>query len=673
MVNQQDNIIKMIIVVLTVAFTLTGVVHPSLSQNDEEAGFFYYAVHLNDRGTFDESRSGYYWQGLDGSGKRLVASSEHIIARTEGLLKVESISPDGNTVLYLAQQEGLEATNILGLDLNSGDNTAYTSTTGDANWNPVWSRDGTVFSYLSGDPFRSFASTVNVYDLNSGESYHVYSIEESGFIIDTAWSSTGHRLAALEVRLTGDNYQRELHLVLFDRAGTPQGSFVLPESVAELRPALHGDNVFAACGTDSPGDICRFHVPTGAFETVVSLKSFVPNAHTITNFDITPDGQELVVLFTNYEPDPISGFVPPDGKTYTYRVNLATRDGVDLSGAPGEIRTMVQMASGGTTSAPVVGEQIVFVAESAEGPDLYVMRVNGEDVRQLTRTPEITEQMPVWSPDGQQVAFIGADDPENVGNRYRKRGFIMNANGSNVRIADQENVETLFSPPAWSPDGSTVLFVANVTAGLPDIIAVDGSTGVSRNLTNDEFWNSSPEWSPDGQWIVFESNPGGGSTIHIMNPDGSQSQSISDCNGGRPAWSPDGEWIAFVSDCLGPEGIYRMRPDGLDIEVLTEDLSIVGLFSWSPDGRYLAFNSGSSLYTVDVETKVVQQISDNASLGERPSWSSDSAWLTFAGEVDGQFDIFRAHPDDAFLENLTVTPDINESSPVWSPAATAVG
>lgn len=367
-------------------------------------------------------------------------------------------------------------------------------------------------------------------------------------------------------------------------------------------------------------------------------------------------------------------------------MNLASREGIDLSGAPGEMRTMVQMASltpdmqtpaaetsEEESSAPIVGEQIVFVVDGTDGPDLYTMRVNGEDVRQLTHTPDITEQMPVWSADGQQVAFIGADDPENVGKRYRNRGFIMNADGSNVRIAGVENVEPLFSPPAWSPDGNTVLFVANVTAGLPDIIAVDASTGASLNLTSDDFWNGSPEWSPDGQWIAFESNPGGGSTIHIMNPDGSQRQSISDCNGGRPVWSPDGQWIAFVSDCLGPEGIYRMRPDGSDLEVVTENLPVVGLFSWSPDSQYLAFNSDGSLYTVEVAAKAIQPISDRASAGERPSWSFDSAWLTFTGDIDGQFDIFRAHPDGAFLENLTNTPDLQESGPVWSPAATAIG
>lgn len=298
---------RIIIVMMIVLLALIGIVQPSLAQTGDEVGVIYYSVYLNESGTFDENRSGYYSQGLDGTGASLIASREDIIARTEGLLKVENISPDGSTVLYLAQQEGLEATNILGLDLNSGEITTYTSTTGDANWNPAWMPDGTVFSYLSGDPFRSFASTVNVYDLNSGESYHVYSVEDSGFIIDTAWSTSGHRLAVLGVRLTGDNYQRELHLVLFDRAGTQEGTFALPETVAELRPVLHGDNVFFACGADSSSDICRFDVSTGVFETVVSLKSFVPEAHAIIDFDITPDGQELVVLFTNYEPDPIMG------------------------------------------------------------------------------------------------------------------------------------------------------------------------------------------------------------------------------------------------------------------------------------------------------------------------------------------------------------------------------
>jgi Tol biopolymer transport system component len=88
-----------------------------------------------------------------------------------------------------------------------------------------------------------------------------------------------------------------------------------------------------------------------------------------------------------------------------------------------------------------------------------------------------------------------------------------------------------FSYAAWSPDGEWIAFIgADGTLGLvhpdgseqhaiplgPDI-AIDGATGGAT-------------WSPDGAWIAFSARPAGGDDpdIFVVRPDGSELQQVTD-------------------------------------------------------------------------------------------------------------------------------------------------
>ena len=301
------------------------------------------------------------------------------------------------------------------------------------------------------------------------------------------------------------------------------------------------------------------------------------------------------------------------------------------------------------------------------------MRPDGSDVQRLTRTPEVVEAFPVWSPNGQQLAFIAHDDPSNSGHLSRHRAFLIGGDGRDTRLVIPDHVQELFSPPAWAPDGTRVLFTVpdyDHPSNRVSIIQVDASSGDVRNLTDDTYQNESPAWSPDGAWIAFSSTRSGVFTVHVMRPDGTGIQAVTDCGSGRPVWSPDSEWLAFSADCSGTAGLFRARPDGSDMQqLMTDNLPIVGMFSWSPNGRWLAFYSqDATLYLLEIETGAVQKMpGDFAAAVGSPTWSADSEWLFFTGEVDDQWDIFRARPDGSDLENLTQNPG-TDWLPTWKPA-----
>jgi Tol biopolymer transport system component len=73
---------------------------------------------------------------------------------------------------------------------------------------------------------------------------------------------------------------------------------------------------------------------------------------------------------------------------------------------------------------------------------------------------------------------------------------------------------------------------------------MDADGGHLRQLTDNDADDSEPAWSPDGTRIVFYSNRDGGSPldteIYIMNADGSDQQRITHDAGmdWGPAWRP---------------------------------------------------------------------------------------------------------------------------------------
>ena len=200
---------------------------------------------------------------------------------------------------------------------------------------------------------------------------------------------------------------------------------------------------------------------------------------------------------------------------------------------------------------------------------------------------------PAWSPDGTQIVFdarTGGGSGAGGGDRDL---YVVDADGSNLR-------RLTMSPgwnylPSWSPDGSSIAYVHGDNGN--DDIWVIGSDGTDpRRLTDVPGFDLQPAWSPDGNSIAFQSNRAGNPEIYVMAPDGSNLARLTRNASfdGSPAWSPDGQTLAFASDQDGP-GVYQMRSDGSDVRKLA-DASQVGPIeaTWSPDGSQIAFTSGSA-------------------------------------------------------------------------------
>ena len=130
-----------------------------------------------------------------------------------------------------------------------------------------------------------------------------------------------------------------------------------------------------------------------------------------------------------------------------------------------------------------------------------------DQVTRLTYNDAL-DQTPVWSPDGERIAFVS-------GGNLNSDIYVMNADGSGITRLTHNN-DASIRRPAWSPDGERIAFVFN---GDIYLMSADGSTVTRLTHNNADDWSSSPAWSPDGERIAF-SRRDGNTDIYVMNVDG---------------------------------------------------------------------------------------------------------------------------------------------------------
>ena len=272
---------------------------------------------------------------------------------------------------------------------------------------------------------------------------------------------------------------------------------------------------------------------------------------------------------------------------------------------------------------------------------------------------------------------------------------VMDADGSNVANLT-ENDEYGDGGPAWSPDGSRIVFVShrdsggkapwewpiegNVGGGNIYVMEADGSN--ETRLTNNPFRDGNPTWSPDGTRIAFQRKvaiPAGVGTfehstaIYVMNADGSERTYLTNTpyNDTYPVWSPDGTHIAFQSNRDGNPEIYVMDTDGSNVTNLTKHPAADENPAWSPGGFQILFIRDTDIYVMNADGSNVTNLTNHPVYDENPAWSPDGTHIAFntrrdETERDNNSEIYVMNADGTGLTRLTHDPHYDEC-PVWSP------
>jgi Tol biopolymer transport system component len=142
---------------------------------------------------------------------------------------------------------------------------------------------------------------------------------------------------------------------------------------------------------------------------------------------------------------------------------------------------------------------IAFVSLRSGGPEVWIARRDGSDLRQITSLGGVGVMVGDWSPDGRTIAFEAAVD----GNTDV---YLVGADGGHLRRLTSE--PSIDGVPAWSGDGRWIYFASTRAGAVPDIWRVSPNGGDPTRVTRDGGFE--PRESIDGQSLYYlDRHPGG--------------------------------------------------------------------------------------------------------------------------------------------------------------------
>jgi Tol biopolymer transport system component len=161
--------------------------------------------------------------------------------------------------------------------------------------------------------------------------------------------------------------------------------------------------------------------------------------------------------------------------------------------------------------------------------------------------------------------------------------------------------------PAWSPNGNTVAYAAEVD-GVLQIFQRDPQAPSASQVTDSAFDCKYPFWSPDGRRIYYVSLAQSQEAIWSVLAGGGKPQVVVR-NANRGAISPDGKTLAFFRDegqsnVVGALALYLATPPGeapwsndvveaaaVKYPPFKDRRFVEGALAFSPDGRRLGISA----------------------------------------------------------------------------------
>ena len=296
------------------------------------------------------------------------------------------------------------------------------------------------------------------------------------------------------------------------------------------------------------------------------------------------------------------------------------------------------------------------VASSKAGRcDVYSVRVDGSNLRDLSGAQSWDEDNAVWSPNGRMIAFLVGRIREQ---QLARALYVMRRDGSFKRRITPGNlvVGRIADPPTWSPDGSTIAFSAR-TKSRAGIWAVRPDGRGLRMLVPLGF---EPAWSPGGRSIAFATRHG----LRVVSVRGGRMLRLThDATDSHPTWSPAGTMIAFTrfAGAGQRDSLYVVAAQGGRAHrVLAARAGELSPASWSPDGRKLLSADWHSIYLAQVNGSPARALR----AGDLPAWSPDGARIAFS--VASTLYVMRSDGTNPGQVSSATGGDLAEG-PVWSP------
>jgi TolB protein len=245
--------------------------------------------------------------------------------------------------------------------------------------------------------------------------------------------------------------------------------------------------------------------------------------------------------------------------------------------------------------------------------------------------------------------------------------------------------------PAWSPDGSRLLFTrfrAGYNTGPADLCLYTRADASVTTLVADGSGNVNlPGSSWVGREIVFSSSREPHDEIYIIDEAGApgderQVTARSGMAAYEPSLSPDGQWVVFESHALDVEGngvITKYRVDGTGAyQALTDAGDDCRQPNWSPAGSAILYQKYAGgrwdIWIMHSDGTAHRQVTAGGGDKTDASFSPDGSRIAYSSDEGGlaHANIFVIPAAGGAPARITGYDRGYDGAPSWSPDGTAI-
>ncbi len=243
----------------------------------------------------------------------------------------------------------------------------------------------------------------------------------------------------------------------------------------------------------------------------------------------SPDSTQLA-FFSNAGSSQEQLFVAPVRSGKSRR--LTNVDGYvrDIRWAPDGKQIAFLYAEGGGGGGPLEAEPaaVGVIGSNSRNQQITVVNPAGGEIRQISPASLNVYEYD-WSPDGQRFAAIAAPGPAD-NNWWIAQLYLVDAASGKMDSIYRPPVEQQIAVPRWSPDGNQIAFIGGLMSDEGfnggDIFVLASGGGTPHNLTSDR--KSTPTWFAwhGSRELIFTENVEGASAISTLNIANNEARSL---------------------------------------------------------------------------------------------------------------------------------------------------